>query len=103
MLVYIFVPELKWAAPSSFAEDHVPDVAEVQGPAPTPGMMCRGAPLQVAPAYQEMVDMGFISAEEAGVPVPGQPDDFDVIIPYGTNPLRIAFEVSSLQELAALA
>lgn len=67
-----------------------------------PPMMCRGAPLTVAPAYQELVDRGFYEGEEAGVPAPGDPEDYDVVIPLHTSAHKIAFKVSSLQTLIVI-
>lgn len=61
--------------------------------------MCRGAPLGVAPEYQELVDLGFFGIDEAGVPAPGCKRKYKHVIPWGADPNSIAFRVSSRQQL----
>ena len=60
-----------------------------------PSMLCRGGRLTVAPEYQELVDMGVYKPEDAGVPTAGCLDDYTHVIPWGTSPYEIAFDVSS--------
>lgn len=52
--------------------------------------------------YQELGDMGFYEAVEAGVPAPARPEDHVAIVLLCDPADGIAFEVNSLQTLVVI-